>query len=420
MAVRESTASSSDDLLRIASKVFPGGSLGHYVIPGHRACVMRSGSGARIVDTDGRQYVDFVLGSGPLILGHAHPAVVDSVSRQIALGSQFYWLSEPVIELAELIAEAVPCAGMVKLASTGAEATFYALRLARAFTSREKLLRFHGSYHGGHDFGVSGPSAGIPASSREATLWAAFNDLDSVRGILEREEKDVAAVIVEPFQRMTSPRPGFLEGLRRLCSDIGALLIFDEVVTGFRSAWGGAQERYGVTPDLATYGKIIGGGYPLSAVVGRDDVMSLLDPTERGDRFTYMSGTLSGNPVSAAAGLATLRELRRPGAYDYLCHLGDYLRRGLQRLAADHGGVQVLGDGALGGFVLSNDDPYDPESFSRSDRKRLKRIESTLVEQGLFVNLSAQGKMYLSTAHTEADLDLALETLDSALSASQA
>lgn len=414
--VAHSAPRSASDLWASAERVLPGGSLGHYIVPGDTPTIMERGHGSRIVDTEGREFVDFVLGSGPLVLGHAHPAVVDAVVSQARSGSQFYWLSQPAIELAETIADAAACAEKVKFASTGAEATFYALRLARAYTGRDKVIRFRGSYHGGHDFGIAGDSAGIPRASRDATLFANFNDVEMVRDLLVKEGDDVAAVIVEPLQRMTLPQDGFLEALRELTTAHGVVLIFDEVVTGFRSAWGGAQETYGVVPDLATYGKIIGGGYPLSAVSGGQELMRLLDPRDRATKFTYMSGTLSGNPLCAAAGLATLRVLQQPGTYEWLTHLGAYLRDGLRRLAADvPQDIQVLGDGALAGLAFSAEDPLDPGSFERSDRARLKQLERELVARGLFVNLAANGKMYLSTAHTEADLDFALETLADSL-----
>src|SRR5215468_8164421 len=264
-------------------RVLPGGVLGGYYAPQELAFIVREARGARLVDVSGREYVDYILGSGPLVLGHAHPAVVAAVEAQLRKGTTYFQLSEPTLALAEEICRAVPCAEQVRFCSTGSEATFFALRVARAYRGRDKILKFEGGFHGVHDYAMMSTegqqpselpravrgSAGIPQSLENEVLIAPFNDLDQTTAIIERYHQDLGAVIVEPFQRMLSPVPGFLQGLREVTAHYGIPLIFDEVVTSFRFAYGGAQEYYGVTPDLAAIGKIVGGGYPLAAVVGK-------------------------------------------------------------------------------------------------------------------------------------------------------
>lgn len=397
-----------------AASVMPGGVLGTFAMPEEDAFVVVTGAGARICTDDGREYLDYVLGSGPMILGHAHPAVVQAIQDQAAAGTQFYANNSPAIELAERIVEAVPCAELVKFTSTGAEATFQALRLARAFTGREKILRFAGAYHGHHDYGMLGASAGIPSVLKHVVLTARFNDIESVAEAFDTAGHDLAAVIVEPIQRIIPPRPGFLEFLRQKSIGVGALLIFDEVVTGFRISRGGAQAAYGVTPDLATFGKIIGGGLPLAAVAGRADVMALANPRTQGQNYVYFSGTLNGNPLSAAAGLATLDVLDSPGTYAALNETGRRLRESLSEIGASSPEpVQVIGDGPLGGIVFADGDPLDPETLVGADKQALKRLDRELLRRGVFTNLAS--KLYVSVAHTPEDVDRTAEAFEDAL-----
>jgi glutamate-1-semialdehyde 2,1-aminomutase len=283
-------------LLQKAEHYLPGACLGMMVLPADLRMVMVRGEGSKVYDAAGKEYIDYMLGSGPLLLGHSRPEVVEEVQRQAALGSTYFALNEPAIRLAETIVEAAPCAETIRFQTTGSEATFAAVRLARAFTGREKVLKFEGGWHGGHDLGqLSGapsepppfPEAvpdcdGIPRSACGDVLVAPFNDLEMTSVIIERHHADLAAVIVEPLQRALKPEPGFLEGLREITRKHGIVLVFDEIVTGFRLAWSGAQERYGVAPDLACYGKVIGGGYPLSAVAGKREIMRLADPQQKG------------------------------------------------------------------------------------------------------------------------------------------
>lgn len=409
-----------------------GGAVTSFVLPETHAVVLSHGLGSRVVDVDGREYIDYVLGSGPLILGHAHPAVVEAVSRQAALGSTFYTLTPAAIELAEEIIRAVPCAEMVKFVSTGSEATFHALRIARAYTGRTKILKFEGGFHGVHDYALMSAfppepsdfptprpdSAGIPPQVAETVLVSRWNDLDVTRQLIETHAAELAAVICEPLQRALPPVPGFLSGLRELTQRYGILLIFDEVVTGFRLAYGGAQERYGVVPDLATFGKALSGGYPLAAVAGRREIMSVTDFARkgRGEPVAHLSGTLNGNPLAAAAGLATISVFRQPGVYEYLYRITDQLKAGLRELAAAQGvPLRVIGDGPVFQVVFAEDEPRDYAGMLRADRELAVRFGLACLERGLFVNPGE--KFYVSLAHTEEDVARTLEIFAAALDA---
>jgi glutamate-1-semialdehyde 2,1-aminomutase len=420
---------SNQDLLRDATNLLPGASLGSFFLPEKDDLVVDRGQGSRVWDVAGRAFIDYILGSGPMVLGHAHPAVVAAVRAQIERGASFYALNQPAIKLAEKIVTAAPCAEAVKFCGAGAEATFYALRLARAATGREKILKFEGGYHGHHDYAMmstwprrldpfpaaSPDSAGIPQAVAGSVLVAPFNGLDTTLSIMERHRDDLAAVIVEPLSRMLAPVPGFLEGLREATRRLGAVLIFDEVVTGFRVAYGGAQELYGVVPDLACYGKIVGGGLPLAAVAGKRDIIELANPRKKGaPDYTYMSGTLNGNPVSASAGLATIAELEKPGAYARLRAVGDRLRGGLRDIAARLGiPAQVLGNGPLANIYFSAEPVIDYRSSLKSDSRLAQQLGSELLARGVLTNLAA--KMYLSLAHTDDDIDQTLQAFEDSL-----
>jgi glutamate-1-semialdehyde 2,1-aminomutase len=301
------------DLVKKAKRVLPGGSFGNF--PGD--IVIREGRGGRVWDESGNEYVDFLLGSGPMLVGHAHPEVTAAAQARVAQGTTFFANNRYGIELAEAIVEAVPCAEQVRFVSTGSEADLYAMRAARAFTRRDKILKFEGGYHGMSDYSLMSlapkrpgnfpqpipDSAGIPKSLRDEILIAPFNDLEVAASLVREHREELAGIIVEPLQRIIPPAPGFLEGLRKITAENGVLLIFDEVVTGFRLAYGGAQEYYDVVPDLCTLGKVIGGGFPLAAIAGRADIMAHFDRGAVGDDgFLMQVGTLSGNPVAAAAG----------------------------------------------------------------------------------------------------------------------
>jgi glutamate-1-semialdehyde 2,1-aminomutase len=395
MSIEAFPPTDTDALGATAASIFPGQSSGSYAVPPWmRDVIVAHGTGSRFYTTAGGAYLDYILGSGPLILGHAHPRVVAAVREQAGRGSTFYALNEPILRLGQAIVDAVPCAEQVMFASSGAEATYLALRLARAHTGRELILRFAGGYHGHHDY-ASTHSAGVPRAARETVLTATFNDLASVEAQLAAHPGAVAAVIVEPLHRIVRPAPGFLDDLARVTRAAGALLVFDEVVTGFRLAWGGGQERYRVTPDLATYGKIIGGGYPVSAICGPRAIMERASPRRNGQPdYVFISGTLSGNPLGATAGLATLAELRRPGAYDRLESAGERLRRGFNDAAEEFDlPLAMRGEGAVNGVVVTDE--------GASNAALLPALGRALFERGI---ASSLGKVYVSLAHSDADL----------------
>ena len=303
----------TNDLVEQAKRVLPGGSFGN--MPAE--VVLKEGKGGRIWDEAGREYVDFLLGSGPMFVGHAHPEVTAAVQEQVPLGTTFFGNNRHGIALAEAICDAVPCADQVRFVCSGTEADLYAMRAVRAFRKRDKILKFEGGYHGMSDYALMSlapkrpgnfpraipDSAGIPKSVADEMLVAAFNDIEMVESLIEEHKDELAGVIVEPFQRLIPPKPGFLQALRDVTRKHGIPLIFDEVVTGFRFAYGGAQEYYGVTPDLCSLGKIVGGGFALAAIAGRADIMKHFDRLAMTDEdFIFQVGTLSGNPVAAVAG----------------------------------------------------------------------------------------------------------------------
>jgi glutamate-1-semialdehyde 2,1-aminomutase len=428
----EAMESRSRELLSTAGTILPGACLGQNSLPAELSFVVDHGEGSRLVDVRGRTYLDYVLGSGPLLLGHAHPAVVRAVQEQVVRGSTFHWLSEPSIRLAETVVGAVPCAEQVRFVSTGTEATMFACRMARAVTRREKILKFEGGWHGFHDYAMAGnwrvPSeapypypgpdiGGIPRGALESVLVAPFNDLATTERIATERGSELAAIIVEPLQRSIRPRPGFLAGLRELAHRLGALLIFDEVVTGFRLAYGGAQEYYGVLPDLAVYGKALTCGFSLAAIAGRADVMATADPARKGSLdYAGLSGTLSGNALACAAGIAALAELRRPGVYERLHALGERLRSGIARRADRLGvPVQVLADGPIAQvfFIDPEADLSTDRALRAADGRKATRFGLECLRRGIFTIPGT--KLYLSLAHTDADVDWTLDAMEESL-----
>jgi glutamate-1-semialdehyde 2,1-aminomutase len=411
-------------LLDKAENYLPGACLGMMHLPADIRMVMVRGQGSKIYDAAGTEYIDYMLGSGPLLLGHGRPEIVDAVQRQAALGSTFFALNEPAVLLAEKMVKAVPCGEAMRFQTTGSEATFAAVRLARALTGKDKVLKFEGGWHGGHDLGqLSGTPAepppfpeavpdcdGVPGSARGDVLVAPFNDSETTATIAERHHAEIAAIIVEPLQRVLKPEPGFLEALRSLSSKHGIVLIFDEVVTGFRLAWGGAQERYGVVPDLACYGKAMAGGYPLSAVVGKRELLQLADPRQKGKgRYIFMSGTLTANPVACAAGKAALEVLEQPGVYPRLHASGERLARGLRQAGADAGvPLQVLGDGPVLQVLFTSHQPLRTHrDLLHADKKKSVQFGYELIRRGVYC--APGGKLYLSLAHSDADIDRTIE-----------
>src|SRR2546426_5048975 len=340
-----------NELRARVAHVLPGGILGSRCSGPGLEFVVREGRGAYLYDMNGRRYLDYLLGSGPMLLGHAHPAVVEAVQRQVARGTSYFIVNEPAIRLAEEIVAAVPCAEQVRYTASGSEATFFALRVARAYRKRDKVMKFEGGFHGTHDYVLMSvvprspkafpapmaDSAGIPHAIDGEVLVAPYNDLATTEALIDTHHDELAAVIIEPYQRTIPPVPGFLEGLRRATQRYGVPLVFDEIVTGFRFAYGGAQEVYKGLPDLAAFGQVVAGGLPPACIPRPPPIMRHFDAALEGTpEYVWQAGTFNGNAIAAAAGLATLAELRKPGTYERLFRTGTRLRDGLAAAARQH------------------------------------------------------------------------------------
>ncbi|MCA0929821.1 aspartate aminotransferase family protein [Ruegeria profundi] len=408
-----------------ANAVLPAGGFGNFD-PG---IIIARGEGSHVWDEDGNEYIDYLIGSGPMLLGHGHPEVIEAVLEQLPKGMTFFANNAKGIELAEAIIDAVPCCEQIRFVASGGEADMYAIRLARAYTGRNKILKFEGGYHGMSaeaqmslapsrqvNFPQAVPdSAGIPEGVAEQMLIAPFNDLDAVSALLD-EHDDVAAIMVEPLQRIIAPLPGYLQGLRDLCDKHDVLLIFDEIVTGFRLAYGGAQEKYGVTPDICTLGKITGGGFPLAALGASAEIMKHFDKAQVGEEGWLMQlGTLSGNPVASVAGLKTMEVLRRDGVYDQLRATGAALQQ-MQVDALTKAGIphEVCGDETLFDIYFTDAACRDYRSAKHDDPHRNTLYNDTLRAHGIF---KSPGKLYPSLAVTEADLDQTRAAVEKAVDA---
>ena len=408
---------SQEQLLKRASQVMPASGFGNF----DPSIIIREGKGSRVWDEDGNEFIDYLTGSGPMLLGHGHPEVLDAVSEQMAKGMTFFAHNARGIELAEEICRALPCAEQVRYTCTGSEADMYAMRLARAYTQRDTILKFEVGYHGMSaeaqmslaperqvNFPVAvADSAGIPESVRNDMLVAPYNDIDFAHSIKEEMSGKIAAVIVEPFQRVIPPEPGFLQALREACDEHGSVLIFDEVVTGFRFSYGGAQSVYGVTPDVCTLGKIIGGGFPLAAIAGKTELMAHFDKEKVGsERFLMQLGTLSGNPLAAVAGLKTLEILRRPGQYEKLYETGKTLMKGIDEcLRSTKHAAQVIGHPTLFDVVFREEAVRNYRDVRSGDRDKAARFNATLQANGI---LKVPGKFYISLAVTDTDIEQTL------------
>jgi glutamate-1-semialdehyde 2,1-aminomutase len=411
----------SDDLFERAKRLMPGGvnsPVRAFRGVGGAPFFVARGDGARVFDVEGRSYVDFLGSWGPLILGHAAPAVVEALTEAVRRGTSYGAPTPGEVEMADLIGRAVPSMEMMRLVSSGTEAGMSAIRLARGATGRDFIIKFDGCYHGhadsllvkagsgGATFGVP-DSLGVPPALAALTLTVPFNDLDAVRRQLEAHPEQVAAVIVEPVagnMGVVPPAPGFLAGLRDLTARHGSLLIFDEVITGFRVAWGGAQARYGVRPDLTCLGKIIGGGLPVGAYGGSRRIMERVSPLGG----VYQAGTLSGNPLAVAAGLATLRALQTPGTYERLEALGARVERDVVE-AARAAGVPVTVNrvGSMLTVFFTDGPVTDYSSAKRADTARYARYFHAMREGGAFLAPSQFEAAFVSLAHRDEDLAVA-------------
>ncbi|HXG33203.1 MAG TPA: glutamate-1-semialdehyde 2,1-aminomutase [Bryobacteraceae bacterium] len=409
----------SEKLFERAQQVIPGGVnspvRAFRSVGGTPPFVLR-GEGARIFDADGNAYIDYVCSWGPLLLGHRHPALLEAVEEALRCGTSFGAPTEREVELAEAIREAVPSIEMVRLVNSGTEATMSAIRLARAYTGRDMVVKFEGCYHGHVDsllvkagsgvatLGIP-DTAGVPASFAETTITVPYNSLEAAEHAFRKHGDRIAAVIVEPVagnMGCVPPVRGFLQGLRALTAQYGALLIFDEVMTGFRLSYGGAQQVYGVRPDLTTLGKVIGGGLPVGAYGGRADVMSLVAPAGP----VYQAGTLSGNPLAVAAGLAMLRYLKaHPEVY------GDLERRTAEIAAAAPAGVTVNRAGSMFTLFFTSEPVTDYASARRADTRRFATFFHAMLERGIYFPPSQFEAAFVSAAHSDEDVKYTAEAI---------
>ena len=409
----------SDQLFTEALQYIPGGvnsPVRAFRAVGGNPFFVNRASGSRVWDVDGNELIDYVLTWGPAILGHAHPRIIAAVKAAAELGTSFGIPNPHEVTMARLICQWVPSVQKVRMTSSGTEACMSAIRLARGFTKRDKIIKFDGCYHGHVDsllvragsgaltFGHP-DSAGIPAAFTQHTIVAPYNDVAAVKAIFAANPDGIAGIIIEPVPGNAGlylPQPGYLEFLREITAAHGALLIFDEVMTGFRLARGGAQERFQITPDLSTFGKVIGGGLPVGAFGGRAEIMDCLAPLGP----VYQAGTLSGNPVAMAAGLANLQELLAGGAYEHLEALGRQLQSGMQD-AARSAGVPVTFNtcGSMFCGYFTDGPVHNLDDAMKSDRNRFKRFFHGMLEAGVYLAPSQFEAGFLSTAHTPADID---------------
>jgi glutamate-1-semialdehyde 2,1-aminomutase len=406
-----------------ASEVIPGGvnspvRSGRAV--GMHPLFIKEARGCRLTDEDGNHYIDYVASWGPMIVGHAHPRVVEAVCAAAGRGTSYGIPTELETRMARKVVDMVPSMDMVRMVSSGTEATMSALRLARGYTGRPKIVKFNGGYHGHADsllvqsgsglatFGIPG-SPGVPEEIVRNTLSLPFNDLDEVKTVLEREGSDIAAVIVEPVPAnmgLVPPRPGYLAGLRGLCDAHGVVLIFDEVITGFRVAPGGAQQLYGVMPDLTCLGKIIGGGLPVGAYGGRREIMMKMAPAGN----VYQAGTLSGNPVAMSAGMATLELLCEEGVYESLDEKAAYLAKGMGEAAAAAGvGIQQTRVGSIGCAFFTRETVTDFQSAQHSNTEAYGLFFREMLREGVYLAPSQFEAFFISTAHGQEELDRTVE-----------
>ncbi len=420
---------SSIALFEHAQQLLPGGvdsPVRAFRAVGGQPLFIARGAGAYLYDVDGNRYIDYVLSWGPLILGHAHPQVVEALSEAVRRGTSYGAPSPLELELARRVMEFMPNIEMIRFVNSGTEATMSALRLARAYTHRDKIIKFEGCYHGHADMllvkagsGVATlglpDSPGVPAATAQDTLVARYNDLDSVEALLRRYPDQIAAVIVEPVagnMGVIPPQPGFLEGLRRLTSEHGALLIFDEVMSGFRVHPGGAQALYGIQPDLTTLGKVIGGGLPVGAYGGRREIMQLVAPSGP----VYQAGTLAGNPLAMTAGIVTLDVLQSPGTWQTMEEAASQLEQGTRRALEKHGlrGL-VTRVGTMFTLFFGIDEARDWESVRRADTALFARFFQNMLRRGVYLAPSQFEAGFLSTAHTPEIIHATLEAAEASL-----
>lgn len=423
----------SKKLFAAAKEVLPGGvnsPVRAFKAVGLEPVFVAKAKGSAIYDVDGNQYIDYVGSWGPMILGHAHPRIIAAIQKAAEQGTSFGAPTELETEMARLVCAAVPSIEMVRMVNSGTEAVMGALRLARGFTGRPKILKFNGCYHGHSDSllikagsGVTTlglpDSHGVTAGTAQDTLTVEYNDLEAVKEVFDRMGEEIAAVIVEPIagnMGLVTPRAGFLAGLRQITSQYGALLIFDEVMTGFRVAYGGAQELYQIKPDITTLGKIIGGGLPVGAYGGRKEIMEQLAPSGP----VYQAGTLSGNPLAMAAGREMLLALKEPHVYQRLEKISAELAAGLAEMAQKHGlPTSFKRVGSMFCCYFTEEEVYDFPSAATSHLPRFKAYFKIMLENGIYIAPSQFEAGFVSLAHTIDDLDKTIDAADKAFAAAK-
>lgn len=381
--------------------------------------------GSKIFDVDGKSYIDYCLAYGPMVLGHANPDVMSDVVLQLRSGSAYGVPTEREIELAKLVVNRVPCAEMVRFVNSGTEATMSAIRLARAATGRNKIIKFEGAYHGAHDYvlvksgsGAAGlpDSPGVPDDTTKNTMLIPFNNEEAVEETFKNQGDSIAAIIIEPIMGnvgFVPPKEGYLEFLREITSENGAVLIFDEVITGFRIAEGGAQEQFKVTPDLVTFGKILGGGFPIGALSGKKEFMEMLAPSGS----VYQAGTFNGNPISITAGLSTLKQLNS-SFYFEMNSKGNILRNGINDLIADNGlDYKAVGMSSMFQIYLTDREVWNYEDAKTADTDKFQMYFQTLLKNGVFIPPSQFECCFLSLMHDSEDIQKTLEIIDLGLKA---
>lgn len=413
----------SQDLFEESKKYLPGGvdspvrAYEPYPFFAERA------EGSHIYDVDGKGYIDYCLAYGPLVLGHANPKVKEAVKEQIELGSAYGVPTEKEIELAKLVIKKVPCADMVRFVNSGTEATMSAIRLARAYTGNKKIVKFEGSYHGAHDYvlvksgsGAMGlpDSPGVPGETTKNTILIPFNDYGAVTQLIDDQKEEIAAIIVEPVMGNIGcipPKEGYLNFLREITNENNIVLIFDEVITGFRLAEGGAQEYYGIKPDLVTMGKILGGGYPMGSLAGKREYMEMIAPSGN----VYQAGTFNGNPISVSAGLATLKQLD-DSFYKDLSDKGNYMRKGISDILDEQGlQYQVAGLSSMFQLYFTDKKVMDYKDAKTSNTDKFTKYFHNLLGVGVFIPPSQFECCFISLFHNEEDLEHTLEAIEQAL-----
>lgn len=420
------------ELLEDLEEFIPGGVVHRSKLPDSVRTIIEGGKGSHIWDVDGNNYIDYILGSGPMLLGHSNPDVTRAVQRRLEYGTQFLQATDITLKHARKIIEILPSAEQIKFTGTGSEATYMALRLARAYTGKNKIIKFEGAFHGTHDYTAwsTNPSemlpfpnaepdtAGIPPVLQPYVLIAPYNDPNYIRELIIKNRDDLAAVILDPMTRMIKPDFDFLESIRESTKEVGALFILDEVVSGFRLALGGAQEYYGIDPDITTLGKILGGGLPIGAITGKKEFMSRMDPKFRSDKqYAMVSGTFSSNPLSSTAGLATIEILEQPGTYDRLYKSGQRLSEGFSKVCAN---LEIPA-------IINQTGPTVDVKFTREteiknyrdgisvDSDMEQHVSTEMMRRGIF-QLPGAG-FYLSLSHSNQDIDETIEVFDTVLKA---